>query len=49
VVSLAVGIAMALLGLAIPAVHFLYSYAWFVGFGAAAALYVILMKREVSL
>ena len=48
VIALAAGVAAALLGLVVPAVHFLYSYAWFVGFGAAALLYVILMKREPS-
>jgi NCS1 family nucleobase:cation symporter-1 len=46
VAALAAGAAVALLGLVIPAVHFLYSYAWFVGFAAAAILYVILMKQE---
>src|SRR5205823_10125911 len=30
--SLALGIAVALLGLAVPAVRWLYDYAWFVGF-----------------
>ena len=43
-VSLALGIAVALLGLAIPGMRFLYDYAWFVGFGVSAASYALLMK-----
>jgi NCS1 family nucleobase:cation symporter-1 len=42
--ALAAGVAVALLGLAIPAVHFLYEYAWFVGFFVAAAVYYAAMK-----
>ena len=45
VVALAAGIAVALLGLVIPPLRFLYDYAWFAGFGVAAALYVSLMQR----
>jgi nucleobase:cation symporter-1, NCS1 family len=43
VAALAAGIALALLGLAVPPLRFLYDYAWFVGFGVAGAVYVILM------
>jgi len=43
-VSLAVGILVALLGLAIPGLRWLYDYAWFVGFGVSAAAYVALMR-----
>jgi NCS1 family nucleobase:cation symporter-1 len=43
VVALTAGIAVALLGLAVPPLRFLYDYAWFVGFGVAAAVYVLLM------
>jgi NCS1 family nucleobase:cation symporter-1 len=43
VAALAAGIALALLGLAVPPLRFLYDYAWFVGFGAAGAVYVLLM------
>ena len=43
IVSLALGVAAALLGLAIPSLRFLYDYAWFVGFGVSALSYVVLM------
>jgi NCS1 family nucleobase:cation symporter-1 len=39
VVALAAGIAVALLGLVVPAVRWLYDYAWFVGFGVSGAVY----------
>src|SRR5438552_3396494 len=39
-VSLALGIAVALLGLVLPAVRWLYDYAWFVGFLVSGAAYV---------
>ena len=38
-VALVVGIAVALLGLVIPALRLLYDYAWFVGFGVSGAAY----------
>jgi NCS1 family nucleobase:cation symporter-1 len=34
---------VALIGLVVPRVHFLYDYAWFVGFGLSAFVYVGLM------
>jgi NCS1 family nucleobase:cation symporter-1 len=43
VAALGAGIAVALLGLAVPPLRFLYDYAWFVGFGVAGAVYVSLM------
>jgi nucleobase:cation symporter-1, NCS1 family len=43
VAALAAGIALALLGLAVPPLRFLYDYAWFVGFGVAGAVYILLM------
>ncbi|MBZ5603260.1 MAG: NCS1 family nucleobase:cation symporter-1 [Acidobacteriia bacterium] len=43
-VALGLGIAIALLGLAIPAIRWLYDYAWFVGFGVSAAIYTVLMR-----
>jgi nucleobase:cation symporter-1, NCS1 family len=43
VAALAAGIAVALLGLAVPPLRFLYNYAWFVGFGISGAVYVFLM------
>ncbi len=45
-VALAVGIAVALLGLAVPALRWLYDYAWFVGFLVAGAAHFALMQRE---
>jgi NCS1 family nucleobase:cation symporter-1 len=45
VVALAAGIAVALLGLVVPAVRWLYDYAWFVGFGVSGAVYFVLMQR----
>ena len=47
-VALAMGIAVALLGLVIPAVRFLYDYAWFVGFGVSGAAYILLMQRAAE-
>jgi len=41
--SLALGVAAALLGLVVPSIRFLYDYAWFVGFAVSAASYVTLM------
>jgi NCS1 family nucleobase:cation symporter-1 len=46
VVSLAAGVAMALLGLAAPAVRWLYDYAWFVGFAVSGLVYTMLMRRQ---
>ena len=45
--ALACGIAVALLGLVLPAVRVLYDYAWFIGFLVAGALYFALMPRNV--
>jgi NCS1 family nucleobase:cation symporter-1 len=45
IAALAMGIAVALLGLAVPAMRWLYDYAWFVGFLVAGAAYVALMQR----
>lgn len=42
--SLGFGITVALLGLAIPAMRWLYDYAWFVGFAVSAAAYMIAMR-----
>ena len=42
--SLAAGIATALIGLAVPSLHWLYEYAWFAGFGVSACVYVVLMR-----
>jgi NCS1 family nucleobase:cation symporter-1 len=44
-VALGMGIAVALLGLVVPALRFLYDYAWFVGFAVSGGAYVLLMQR----
>ncbi len=46
VVALGVGIAVALLGLVVAPLRFLYDYAWFVGFAVAGGLYLALMQRS---
>jgi NCS1 family nucleobase:cation symporter-1 len=43
-IALAAGVVVALAGLFVPTLHWLYEYAWFVGFAVAAALYVALMS-----
>src|SRR6202171_3017567 len=48
IVALVLGIIIALLGLVLPPVRWLYDYAWFVGFLVAGAAYVILMPRAPS-
>jgi NCS1 family nucleobase:cation symporter-1 len=42
--ALVLGVAIALVGLAVKPLHFLYDYAWFVGFFTAGILYVVLMR-----
>jgi NCS1 family nucleobase:cation symporter-1 len=37
-------VAIALVGLAVKPLHFLYDYAWFVGFFTAGITYVALMR-----
>src|SRR5271170_6267711 len=44
VVALGLGIVVALLGVVVPLLRWLYDYAWFVGFLVASAVYVILMQ-----
>jgi NCS1 family nucleobase:cation symporter-1 len=46
IVALVAGIAVALLGLVVPPLRWLYDYAWFVGFLIAGAVYVAVMKRR---
>ena len=48
VISLFAGIFVALIGVIIPAVSFLYDYAWFVGFAVAFLLYSLLMNKRVK-
>jgi NCS1 family nucleobase:cation symporter-1 len=42
--ALAIGAGIALIGLAVPPLRWLYDYAWFVGFFAAGAVYTLLMR-----
>ena len=44
VVALVLGVVIALVGLIFPPMHFLYDYAWFVGFFTSGLLYLGLMK-----
>ena len=45
IAALAVGVFLALIGLAVPAVRFLYDYAWFAGFFSAGLVYFALMVQ----
>lgn len=45
-IALVAGIAVALIGLLVEEVRFLYDYAWFVGFAVAFVLYYALMHRK---
>ena len=45
IAALIAGIASALIGLVVPALHGLYQYAWFVGFGVSFFVYLLLMPR----
>ncbi len=44
ILALVVGVFCALIGVFVQAVHFLYDYAWFVGFFLSAGVYVALMR-----
>jgi NCS1 family nucleobase:cation symporter-1 len=46
--SLACGIFVALIGLVVPSLRWLYSYAWFVGFAVSASVYIVFMKGRVD-
>jgi NCS1 family nucleobase:cation symporter-1 len=48
-VALAAGVLVAVVGLAVPELRWLYDYAWFVGFVVAGGLYFLLMRRPASL
>ena len=45
--ALVAGIVVALVGLQVDALRFLYDYAWFVGFAVAFGVYVAIVKRRV--
>jgi NCS1 family nucleobase:cation symporter-1 len=44
-IALAAGVIVALIGKFVPSLHWLYDYAWFVGFLVAAIIYAVLMRR----
>src|SRR6201982_1534878 len=44
-IALACGVGVALIGLGVPAVRWLYDYAWFIGFVVAGGMYFLLMPR----
>jgi NCS1 family nucleobase:cation symporter-1 len=46
IVSLALGVVVALAGLFVPRLRWLYDYAWFVGFGVSGWVYVMLMRGK---
>ena len=48
VYALIAGVFVALIGLIISEVSFLYDYAWFVGFAVAFFVYWILMKSKAK-
>jgi len=47
-IALTAGVFIALIGLLIPQVSFLYDYAWFVGFAMSFAVYYLLMKESMT-
>jgi NCS1 family nucleobase:cation symporter-1 len=46
VMALAIGVAVALLGLVVPGLRLLYDYAWFVGFLVSAGVYALTAQRS---
>ena len=44
--ALAVGIVVALIGLLVPSLRFLYDYAWFVGFAMSFLVFLLIMKKK---
>jgi NCS1 family nucleobase:cation symporter-1 len=46
IAALLVGVLVALIGLVIPSVRWLYNYAWFVGLFVSGAFYFALMRRQ---
>jgi NCS1 family nucleobase:cation symporter-1 len=47
-IALVAGIVIALIGKFVPSLHWLYDYAWFVGFFVSAALYAVLMRSVAA-
>ena len=48
VIALAAGVLVALIGLVLPPLRWLYDYAWFVGFFAAGIVHLILAPRPAT-
>jgi NCS1 family nucleobase:cation symporter-1 len=48
IVALAAGVVVALIGLLVPPLRWLYDYAWFVGFLVASVTYWISMRKLTS-
>ena len=48
IAALVLGVAVALIGLVVPALGWLYSGAWFVGFFISAGVYLVLMRSKVA-
>jgi NCS1 family nucleobase:cation symporter-1 len=46
-IALALGAGIALIGLALPTVRFLYDYSWFVGFAVSFVAYYAMMRKKV--
>jgi NCS1 family nucleobase:cation symporter-1 len=44
ILSLIAGVGVALIGRFVPSLEWLFNYSWFVGFGVAFAMYVVLMR-----
>ncbi len=44
--ALAAGVFVALIGLFVPSLRFLYDYAWFIGFAVSFIAYLLLMKKH---
>ncbi len=44
IAALVIGVIVALVGLFVPSLHFLYDYSWFVGFFLSGMIYAILMR-----
>jgi NCS1 family nucleobase:cation symporter-1 len=47
IIALVAGVAIALIGLAVPAVRWFFDYAWFVGFVVSGGMYFLLMQKQV--
>jgi NCS1 family nucleobase:cation symporter-1 len=49
IVALVAGVTVALIGLMVPGLRWLYDYAWFVGFVVSGGVYFILMAGKFKL